>query len=104
MSRKGCPNVITQVKREVFSDAFLQLGGVKGLMTWARGEDHNGDSNLRHFYSLFAKTLPREIKTEVVNRTHEQFIELMLEKQKSLIEQKPVALIEISTKTGKSPR
>ncbi len=94
---EGSLNVITQVKREVFSDAFIQLGGVTKLLEWAKGLDHNGDSNLRHFYNLFAKTLPREVKvdTSITLRTHEQFIEMM---QMQKVVTKPVALIEVEDK------
>lgn len=103
MSRKGIPNVINQVKREVFSDAFLKLGGVTRLIAWAESIDHNGDSNLRHFYALFSKTLPREIKTDITVRTHEQFIEMLNMDKQEQVDSTPVALLEIASEEEKEP-
>ncbi len=80
MSRPfGSENEQTRVTREVFSQAFLELEGVAGLVKWAKGLEgtctvpKNGD-NLKDFYKLFAKTLPKEIKTEDKNKTQENFV------------------------------
>jgi hypothetical protein len=102
----GAVNELTKVTREVFSEAFIQLGGVPRLMKWAEGLEgtcttaKNGD-NLKLFYTLFAKVLPKEIKTEDLNRTHEQFIELMKmdKEQKVLTAGQPLELVEVSTGT-----
>lgn len=94
------PNEVTRITREVFNLAFEQLGGVPALVRWANGLEgtcttaKNGN-NLKHFYTLFAKVLPKEIKTEDVNRTHEQFVEFMKlqDDQKKLDEGKPATLL-----------
>ncbi len=91
----------TKITREVFSEAFLNLEGVEGLVKWAKGLEgtctspKNGN-NLKLFYTLFAKTLPKEIKTEDRNKTHEQFIKwIQSEEAKKLAESgQPTALIE----------
>ena len=87
----GAVNESTRITREVFNLAFTELGGVQRLVEWAEKDD-----NLKHFYTLFAKVLPKEIKTEDQNRTHEQFIELMMmdEERKKLEEGKPAMLID----------
>ena len=106
--RTGCPNEITKITRQVFSDAFVELGGVSRLMRWAQGyettcttETKPEKTNLKHFYTLFAKVLPKEIKTEDMNRTHEQFIELINaeNKQLELTKGEPAGLIEASAKS-----
>lgn len=88
--RTGSQNKITKITREVFNEAFQLLGGVPALVAWSKEE-----GNMKHFYTLFAKVLPKEIKTEDLNRTHEQFVELMrlLDEQKKLDEGKPAALL-----------
>ena len=99
--RAGCPNEITKATRHVFNEAFLKLGGVEALVKWAHGLEGTcttptkGD-NMKHFYTLFAKTLPKEIKTEDMNRTHEQFIELIQMENQNKLETKgqPLELIE----------
>ncbi len=71
----------TRIKREVFSQAFLKLGGVDRLVRWAEGLEGtctiptNGN-NLKDFYKMFAKTLPKEIRkeTEDLNKTQENFV------------------------------
>jgi hypothetical protein len=87
----GSKDQITKVTRQVFNDAFLELGGVPALVEFAK----ESTTNMRHFYTLFAKVLPKEVKTEDMNRTHEQFIELMkLENEQREIDKgKPVALL-----------
>jgi hypothetical protein len=105
----GAVSELTKVTREVFSEAFIHLGGAKGLIKWAKGLEgtcttaKNGD-NMSMFYTLFAKTLPKEIKTEDLNRTHEQFIELMKEdkEHKQLTAGKPLELVEVSPEKGEN--
>ncbi|MGR3303654.1 MAG: hypothetical protein ACUZ8I_14310 [Candidatus Scalindua sp.] len=101
--RTGCPNEITKVTRHVFNDAFIELGGVSRLMRWAQGyettcttEAKPDKTNLKHFYTLFAKVLPKEIKTEDMNRTHEQFIELIQMENQHMLDTKgkPLELVE----------
>ena len=100
----GAVNESTRITREVFNLAFTELGGVRRLVEWAEKDD-----NLKHFYTLFAKVLPKEIKTEDQNRAHEQFIELMMmeEEQRKLEEGKPFEFIEApgetDLKSGEEP-
>jgi len=69
----------TKVSREVFSEAFIGLGGADRLIKWANGLEgtcttpKNGD-NLKAFYTLFVKQLPKEIKTEDLNKSQENFV------------------------------
>lgn len=54
--QKGTPNKFTTLK-QAFLQAFEQLGGVDGLVNWAKKDE----SYQRTFYTLTAKMLPREI-------------------------------------------
>jgi hypothetical protein len=92
----GAVNESTRITREVFSLAFAELGGVQRLVEWAEKDD-----NLKHFYTLFAKVLPKELKVEDQNRTHEQFIELMMKEaeQKEIEEGKPFELVDTAAET-----
>lgn len=97
------PNETTRIKREVFSKAFLQLGGVDRLVRWAEGlvgtctTPVNGD-NLKDFYKLFAKTLPKEIKVEDVNKSQENFVRYIQAQEERLRIEKgtPAKMIETS--------
>ena len=93
----GAVNESTRITREVFNLAFTELGGVQRLVEWAEKDD-----NLKHFYTLFAKVLPKEVKTEDQNRTHEQFIEWSEQKDRELLAEagKPAGLIEAPVETG----
>ena len=104
----GSENHITRVTRDVFSQAFLEIGGVSALVKWARGLTGTcttlkaGDKdNLKDFYKLFAKTLPKEIKTEDVNKTQENFVKwIQAEEERLRIEKgTPVKLIEASAES-----
>ncbi len=99
----------TKVNREVFSQAFLELGGVDALVKWAKGlsgtctTPKNGD-NLKHFYKLFAKTLPKEIKTEDLNKTQENFVKYIQaqEEKQRLAEGKPVKILDAPAKLAEN--
>ena len=91
--RTGCPNKITTI-REKFGECFDRMGGVDALLDWAEG-------NKKSFYNIYAKMASKEIKMENTNRTHEQFIELMMleKEQRKLDKEKPVVLIDTPGKT-----
>ncbi len=99
----------TKVNREVFSKAFLELGGIDALVKWAKGltgtctVPKNGD-NLKHFYKLFAKTLPKEIKTEDINKTQENFVKwIQAEEEKLRLEEgRPNKLIDANVKVAEN--
>lgn len=99
MSRKGCQNVVSSEMRQSFYDVFARNGGTQGLYDWS----NESKDNKRTFYLMCIKILPKEIKTEDLNRTHEQFIELMkLEKEhKQLTAGKPLELVEASSEKGR---
>lgn len=102
MSRlEGTLNQRTLVTREVFSDAFIQLGGVPRMLKWAQEKDKEGNTpNMSLFYTLFAKVLPKEIKTENLNRTHEQFIEMIrhMDTQDQIAQGRPAMLMVAENK------
>ncbi len=54
---KGCKNRFTDLK-EVFIEAFEDLGGVSGLVQWGR-------KNRGQFYQILSRLFPKEIKAEV---------------------------------------
>ncbi len=93
----------TRIRREVFSQAFLKLGGIDRLVKWAEGLEgtcttpKNGN-NLKEFYKLFAKTLPKEIKTQTedINKTQENFVKwIQAEEEKlKLAEGKPSKILD----------
>ena len=53
---KGTKNKFTSLKK-AFLDAFEKLGGVSGLVYWAQFSS----ANMRVFYQMTARMLPREI-------------------------------------------
>ena len=102
MSREvGSENAITKATREVFTKAFFMLGGEDRLVKWANGLEgtcttpKNGD-NLKHFYTLFVKQLPKHVKTEDVNKSQENFVKwIQAEEAKRKLEAgTPAKLIE----------
>lgn len=98
----GQLNDRTIITREVFSDAFIQLGGVPRLVKWAQEKDKEGALvNMGLFYSLFAKVLPKEVKTDITVRTHEQFIEMLNMDKQEQVDSAPVALLEIASEEKK---
>ena len=88
--RTGCPDKVKVPKaiREQFGECFERMGGIDGLYTWAQ-------DNEKSFYSLYAKMAERTLKiTET--RTHEHFIEIVMNENKRLEVEKgqPIGLIE----------
>lgn len=53
-SRKGKPNKLTKSAKEAFLFAFDELGGSKGLASWAK-------NNQTDFYKLFSKIIPVDV-------------------------------------------
>lgn len=53
---KGQPNKFTRTAKEAFQAAFDELGGTKGLVTWAKSDP----DNLQTFYSLYARLIPTD--------------------------------------------
>lgn len=54
---KGSPNKFTAHAKEAFQLAFDQLGGVEGLVNWAKSDE----SHLTDFYKLYARLIPMEV-------------------------------------------
>lgn len=52
---KGVPNKATVQARQAFQDAFDEIGGVKKLAEWAKGEPGE-------FFKLFARLIPVDVK------------------------------------------
>ncbi len=80
--------------RENFATVFALHGGATGLYNWTL-EDK---ANLKAFYLAYGKMVPKEIKTEDANKTHEQFIRLhqSQEEQKRIDKGTPHKLIEVN--------
>lgn len=53
---KGIPNKFTTLK-QAFLDAFEELGGVQGLVAWAK----RSNSNRGVFYNMLKSMLPRDV-------------------------------------------
>ena len=94
MSRAGCPNILTKGIREQFNIVFALHGGATGLYNWTLKDE----SNLKAFYLMYAKMVPKELKIEDANRTHEQFIKLTQaqEEQRRIDKGTPVKMIDVS--------
>lgn len=54
---KGSPNKFTAHAKEAFQLAFEELGGVRGLVAWAKSDE----ARLTDFYKLFARLIPLEV-------------------------------------------
>lgn len=52
--RKGVENVTTAQCKNALQQAFMQLGGVQGLVEWGR-------ENRGPFYQLWSKLIPAEV-------------------------------------------
>lgn len=107
----GQLNRITTAHNLVFSEAFDLLGGVDGLIKWAQGLEGTctipkDGNNLALFYTLFAKRLPKHQINEDLNRSHEQFIELMKIENQQRLETagQPVGLIEVGSSVEKTDK
>lgn len=57
---KGTPNKTTVLIKNALADAFEDLGGVSGLVTWGR-------ENPTEFYKLWVKVLPAQEAEKVVD-------------------------------------
>jgi len=92
--RTGCPNKITTI-REKFGECFDRMGGVEALFEWAK-------DNKKSFYSMYAKMVTKEIKTEDKNKSHDQFVKWIQEQEAEELEGKgkPLMLIDSPVETG----
>jgi len=54
---KGAKTTVTQSLKKQFMNAFEELGGWNGMVTWAKKSDHN----YLEFIKLVSKMLPREL-------------------------------------------
>ena len=57
---KGIPNKVTRAAKEAFALAFDELGGVEGMVAWAKSDP----DNLKVFYTLYARLIPVDVTTE----------------------------------------
>jgi hypothetical protein len=58
VTRKGRPNKSTVAAKAAFEHAFAGLGGVPGLIAWAK-------KNRTEFYKLYARLIPANLKVEL---------------------------------------
>lgn len=58
---KGSLNKFTANAKQAFQAAFDELGGVAGLVTWAKADE---GKNLTDFYKLYARLIPTDLKVE----------------------------------------
>lgn len=54
---KGTPNKLTVKAKEAFQMAFDNLGGVEGMVKWAKADP----DNLKVFYTLYSKLIPMDV-------------------------------------------
>jgi len=80
-----------QIRRD-FAEAFDRLGGVDGLVGWAK-EDN---VNMKVFYTLFSKMVTKEVVTEDKNKSHDQFIKWIQEVEEQETKQigQPLRLVD----------
>ncbi len=84
-------------QRKVIEEAFESLGGLSRLIEWANSTDSKGDSNYRHFISLYVKLAPNiKVDKSPSLDSQEQFIKMIMEENKDIIKghDKPTKLIE----------
>jgi hypothetical protein len=55
---KGSPNKLTQIARDVIAQAAEELGGVKGLVLWARAHPKNESA---FWTSIYPRLLPLQV-------------------------------------------
>lgn len=55
--KKGTPNKLTQSVKQVFEEAFEDMGGAKALVSW-------GKLNQTDFYKLYARLIPQDINAK----------------------------------------
>ena len=51
---KGVTNKVSRAAKDNFVQAFEELGGVDGMVTWAKKDP----DNLKVFYGLYARLIP----------------------------------------------
>ena len=57
---KGVPNKLTVKAKEAFQMAFDNLGGVEGMVKWAKADP----DNLKVFYTLYSKLIPMDVTSK----------------------------------------
>jgi len=57
---KGSVNKLTASAKQAFQLAFEELGGVQGLVAWAKSDDEC----LGDFYKLYARLIPTDVTVE----------------------------------------
>ena len=57
---KGVPNKLTRAAKEAFQLAFDELGGVDGMVNWAKQDP----DNLKAFYALYARLIPLDVTSD----------------------------------------
>ena len=62
-SRKGKPNKATQQVRDALNQCYEDLGGVAGMVKWAK----KSDANRTEFYKLWVKQLPHQLNLAGAN-------------------------------------
>jgi hypothetical protein len=82
---------VGQAIRKDFADVFAQLGGITGMILWAK----KSEANRKVFYSMYAKMVTKEVVTEDKNKTHDQFVKWIqeVEEQEKLLEGTPAKLV-----------
>lgn len=58
---KGAKNVMSKTIRDAICQAFDQLGGVEGLVSWAE----MSNDNLSQLYNMWGRLAPREVHADV---------------------------------------
>ena len=78
-------------QRDNIERCFEDIGGRNTFKKWAL-------QNQTSFYTLYAKTMPKETKVTTKNETHEDFIKIMMEREQKRLEGKgkPLKLIEVN--------
>jgi hypothetical protein len=66
---KGTPNKFTTLK-QAFLDAFNELGGADGLITWAQESKRNREV----FYQMITKLFPQEVAHSGAIKTGDKLI------------------------------
>ncbi len=92
MSRKGSGNLITREMKEEIVEVFNLHGGAQGLFEWSA----KSDANRKVFYLIWSKMIPKETKTEDINKTQENFVKwIQAEEEKlKLAEGKPSKILD----------
>ncbi len=82
---------VGQAIRKDFADVFNRLGGVTGMLLWAK----KNEANRKVFYSMYSKMVTKEVVTEDKNKTHDQFVKWIqeVEDQDKLLEEQPLKLV-----------